>query len=348
MGKHSILQIHKLLRIFTICCTVGFSQVAVSGELNTKAIQKLKWQQGESQNIKVYSDMHPRKVLSLLNLLEDFASYCQIIFVVGNQDRDFKMNLFVAGKSKTWRSLGQNPLYVTRSWINGESFTSMVRTDSAFTGTASTSSPARTHLYGVVADLHIRKSPHAKSFPLWYVDGMTRYLATYERKGDTVSVGQLSSVQSRLRSLINATGQIEASDLIEVISRESLPAIADGEGRRTYLDSINELLSLNLMLVHYFYADADRQVQLNKYLTLLGRDLGHEDAMIEATGLSLQALGEDFYRYLNSRKLYAQTYSFAEVDSRINKIQGDSFAQPKVRQVDGSEVIAAYNGLVPN
>lgn len=348
MGKRSILQIHKLLRIFTICFTVGFSQAVFSEELDTKAIQKLKWQQGESQNIKVYSDMHPRKVLSLLNLLEDFASYCQIIFSIGSQDRDFKMNLFVAGKSRTWKSLGQDPLYVNSSWNNGQSFTSMVRIDSAFTGTASTSSSARTHLYKVVADLHIRKSSHANSFPLWYLDGMTRYLATYERKGDTVSVGQLSSVQSRLRSLINATRQIEAFDLSEVISRESLPPIADGESSRTYLDRINELLSLNLMLVHYFYADADRQVQLNKYLTLLGHNLGSEDAMIEATGLTLQSLGEDFYRYLKSRKLYAQTHSFAEVDSRINKIQGDSFAQPTVQQVDGNAVIAAYNGLIPN
>lgn len=348
MGERSFLQIYNLLKVFTICCVLGSTQMAVSAELNTKAIQSLKWQQGESQNITVYSDMHPRKVLSLLNLLEDFASYCQAILAVGDQDRDFTMNLLVAGKSRTWKSLGEDPKNVYRWWTDGSSITAIVRADSSFSGVASGRSSVRTRFYNAVAALQIRRSPHARSFPFWYIDGMARYLATYERKGDKVSVGQLNSVLGRLRSLVNATRQVEAFDMREVITRESMPGRADGEGGSAYLDRINELYSLNLMLVHYFYADADRQIQLNKYLTLLAQDLGHEEAIFEATGLTLQALGKELYRYLNSRKIYAQTFSFAAVDSLISEIQGDSFAEPKVGLVDGSAVIAAYNKLIPN
>ena len=346
MDKSISSRISKYLSMCILCLLVGFSSTASSGELNKKSVQKLKWQQGQSENITIYSDMHSQKVLSLLTLLEDFAAYCQAMLEIRKQDREFTMTLFVARKTKTWRALGENPLNVYRVRTNSHSSTAIVRAGSSFNGAASGPSPVRTRLYETVAKLQIRKSPNAKFFPLWYLDGMTRYLATYERKGDKVSVGKLNSVLDRLRTLVNATKQFEAFDLNDAFNRTVMPKRSEGEGSTAYIDRINQVYSLNLMLVHYFNANEGRRDQLNNYLILLAQGQSNEEAMHAATGMSVEELGKVFYRYLNSQKLYARTFSFDEVDSRIKKIQGDSFAVPKVERVEGSVVIASRSKLI--
>jgi hypothetical protein len=347
MDKSYEFPINRLLQLLAIYCGFLFAFTASGSELDIEAMEKRSWYKGVSQNITVYTDMQPRKVVALLDLLENFAAYCQIIFSVPPDNRDFSMTLFVAGKSKTWEALGGDRLTEYRAWVDSQSTIAFINTGSGFTGVASNRSPARMSLYKSVADLQIQKSPHAAYFPFWYRNGMARYMATFERLGDKVSVGQLGSVSGRLFGLLPTLKREYEYDLSEVITRTSLPARSEGEHSSDYLERANDAIALNLMLVHYFYADANRQMQLNRYLTLLEQGFDHQEAMFAATDLSFEQLGEALYEYLNSRKLYAQTFNFSDVDAMIKEVQGDSFAKTQVEPIEASTVVDAVMRLSP-
>lgn len=337
--KKNVVKLGVLLFLFCL------SLQANATKLDFDRLMKLKWHKGESQNFTVYSDLKPREIKKMLEILEDFSTFSRLIFKVPKKSRNSKITMFAAAQSKTWKSLGQNPAIAARtsSLENGKILT-LIYTGSSFNASSSNKSSIRVNLFTTIAQTQIRFAQNYDVFPLWYRDGMTRYLATYQRKGDKVIFGKLDSILPRLKTIINATKKIEALDIKEVLSRKVKPKLSDFKGKSEYIHQMNEIYSINLLLVHYFNADNQRAMELDNFFRLLKAGHNHEKAMQDATGMSIDELGVALYRYI-SNKMYARSFDYNEINSAIKTIQGSSFKKPVVKKINAIEAIGVYEAI---
>ena len=341
--KRNSKLIYSLVLLALIAVSAPFP--AHANKLDFDALMKFKWHKGQSQNFTVYSDLKPIKIEKMLMQLEDFATFCQIQLDVPEGKRNSKMTLFVAAKSKTWQRLGQHQNTVSRIFEHDGTTKALIRTDSGYNASLSGKSHVRVNLFASVARLQVGNSKYGSELPFWYRDGMARYLATYQRTGAKLSVGKLNSVLGRLRSIINATKQLESFDVGELIGRSQMPNPSDFKNSSAYLKKVNEVYSLNLMLVHYFNAKEDRRQQLEEYLALLSKGVSGQEALVKSTGMNLDQFGYVFYRYIVGQKLYARIFSYQEMSDRIHNMQGSSFINPEVNKIDAISAISEYQSI---
>jgi len=145
----------------------------------------------------------------------------------------------------------------------------------------------------------------AYPYPGWFVEGFAEYYATAEFKSDRVLVGQYNE---------NRASWLQGGTWLDMRHLLSNRPGGRARGSETYYP-------LAWLLTHWFWGNAERQVQLNAYLVDVGAGTDPVEAMQKATGLDPVGLRRALRRYMSGGIPYkAVVMNFPEAPVTITHL----------------------------
>lgn len=270
--------------------------VASSGPVKYKTLDKKRWTLTESPNFRIVSDVKPKKVRKVIEELERFRAFSELLMGIKVSTTKEKSLLTLTKNRMTWKALGLPNSAVSYTWAHAQQGTQIF---ADVNGLSSTSleqiNSGRATIFHALAFQLFQEASVYQRVPFWYSQGFARYLSGYNESKDVVAIGGLDAMRGRLRILFSANGHFKPVNIIDVMSRKSYKQKVTGEElsrqKRMRFDA------QAFVIVHYFYADDARRKQLSDFIGTMKSGKSTETRMVEAFGQTPEELSSEITKY---------------------------------------------------
>lgn len=283
------------------------------------AMAARKWLEFRSDNFIVYSQANEKRTFQLVEDLEFFRHYLQILTPTGDTSAPLPLKIYAFRNLYSFQkelNTGAAGFYLDRP-SGAQAFASLDKPSKSLAFTSLYKDQEKQSLTGRHILFHeyvhyFLRQFNPYRYPSWYDEGFAEFLASFSREGRDISVG----LPARYRTpALNYFSWLPMKKLLSA-NRRTLPkGIFYGQ---------------SWISVHYLQTVDKRNSQLNRYILALNLGLPYEEAFELTFDISMKELGREIRSYWASGALPYTIFSLSEFDYS---------PEITVRQLDQTETL---------
>ena len=330
-----------LLLVSVFLVQALWSSAAMGQQMAYEQLVDRDWLHIQSKNIDVVSDIRETDAREMIEQLEEFAIFCQLILNPQTPGVSKPTSLFVTDKNATWESLGQAKTLVSARSVFFEHPTALVNLGSGLRGRSKKSVAARTDIYKVIAARELQPAQYGRELPFWYREGMSLYLSTFHEDRGRLILGGIESLDEELIVVIKSDGGENGynSEVLfqrtESQQREATLRVSD------FIEELSAFQAQAFMTAHFFHSSVEYKERTSRFLQLL--DYGHsgESALSKAYGWTFKELDRELESYANGR-LYARAFDKDQMMTLIEQKTGPILQDLKISPLVSNVALMSY------
>lgn len=315
-------------------------------EVNIERIAKDRWLEVRSENFIIITDADEKVGRALVRDLENFRYFIHFMQKEAVIDNPPPLKVFAIKSGRTFRALD-----LPAQWAGV--FLKQTHEDIAIANISDFKLNQNKAGYGNQVLLHeylhyaSRTFYEASHYPLWYSEGEADYFGSFRfaERGKSVSIGSMSVIGTRVRSLMNSSGKIESIDVEDLFKTKRIEmgwrrGERSGGERRRAADEASKFYARAMFTYHYLSRSAQALEMKSKYLSLINTGMDIDTAFSFAFNMTWEELDKEILDYLSSNKLLEWRFGIGGQGLVFPEIEAN------VRELDRSEIISETVGAM--
>ena len=330
-----------LLLVSALLVQVLWSSAALGQQIAYEQLLARDWLHIQSKNVDVVSDLGAKEAREMIEKLEEYAAFCQLILSPQTPGASKPTSLFVTDSNYTWESLGQQKMLVSARSLISQHPTALVNLGSGLAGRSNKSVAARTDIYKVIATRELQPTQYGQELPFWYREGMSLYMPTFHEDKGRLLLGGIESLDEELIAVIKSDGGDNGYNSKNLFQRTQAPQPKSAESTSAYLEKLTEFQAQAFMTAHFFNSSVEYKERTSRFLLLL--DYGHsaESALSKAYGWSFEQLNSELENYAHGR-LYARAFDKGSILTLIEQKNGPILKGLKISPLASEVALMNY------
>ncbi len=291
-------------QLMAMTAAVLFSSISMadSTDIDVKQIYKSEWSKFESDNFVVITNASDSKSRLIVEDLENFTQFIGRILNFKPDPSQGKLPVYVLKNERSYEALAvpeNSAGYFYK--LPGEQYI-VTRADKFRSSKSGKASPGRGIVLHELVHYLDRNAVYKFARPPWYTEGVAEYLATFRHYRGNVEVGELGNLEGRFYGMRTASGKLKHIDTEAMF-----------KSKKTYLGKDtryngNLFYGQAAMIVHYLFADKQRQLMMYKYLFAVEQGYSIDEAFEGIFNMTFAEFDEEVNKYARGRTVLKVVY----------------------------------------